>query len=221
MGTTNARGLVGAVWAVLCASAALANPAGAAEPPRFRPEVQQALERLKAIEPSVQETQQAALGFFKIDFDTVQSMRSRASWKSVLPTLAGKFRRNTSEVDLGKWDFISYPDRKAGRDFADLFVNEFEVSGTWDLSRLVFNPEVLDVSSLVVLQEAILKEITRIYFTRRRLQIDLILTPPTDEATLLSKELRVDELTATLDAMTGGKFSKTIRERTGELDTNP
>ena len=56
-------------------------------------------------------------------------------------------------------------------------------------------------------QEAILKEITRIYYTRRRLQVDLVLSPPNDPATKLSKELRIQELTATLDAMTGNLFS--------------
>lgn len=214
MRATNAIGLA---LACLCAVAA----ARASEPPRFRPEVQRALDRLKAVEPSVQEIQQAALGFFKIDFDTVQSMHSRASWKSLLPTVQGKYSRYMGDVDLGRWDYTIYQDRRVGDDRADTLTNEFEVIGAWDLSRLVFNPEVLDVTSLVVLQEAILKEITRIYFTRRRLQIDLILTPPTDEATLLSKELRVDELTATLDAMTGGKFSKTVQERTTKVDAGP
>jgi hypothetical protein len=191
----------------------LAAPAPGQETTKLRPDIQRALKQLKKVEPSIREVQKSALEFFKIDFDTVQSMRTRAGWKSLLPTVGGKYRRNDTEVDLGKWDFINYPDRKAGRDFAGLFVNEFEVSSSWDLSRLVFNPEVLDVASLVVLQEAILKEVTRIYFTRRRLQVDLLLTPPADEATRLSKELRVEELTATLDAMTGGLFSKTMEKR--------
>ncbi len=52
------------------------------------------------------------------------------------------------------------------------------------------------------------KEITRLYYTRRRLQVDLILNPPRDAPTKLSKELRVDELTATLDAMTGNLFTR-------------
>jgi hypothetical protein len=199
--------------AVAVAWCYLAAVAPAQETPKLRPEIQQALKQLKKVEPSIREVQKAALEFFKIDFDTVQSMRSRAGWKSLLPTVGGKYRRNDTEVDLGKWDYMQYGNLKAGRDFAGLFVNEFEVSGSWDLSRLVFNPEVLDVASLVVLQEAILKEVTRIYFTRRRLQVDLLLTPPTDEATRLSKELRVEELTATLDAMTGGVFSTTMEKR--------
>ncbi len=176
--------------------------------------LQAALKQLKRNEPDIREVQKSALEFFRIDFDTVGSMRTRASWKSLMPTISGKYRRNDSLVDLGKWDFINYPHRKAGRDYVTFNTNEFEVVGSWDLSRLVFNPEVLDVASLVVLQEAVLKEITRIFYTRRRLQVDLILSPPQDAATFLSKELRVEELTATLDAMTGGLFSQTIDERT-------
>lgn len=158
-------------------------------------------------EPSIQDTQAAALRFFNIDADTVSSMRTRASVKALVPAVGARIRGNQSTVDLDRID------RQIDRDLATVVDDgrgsllEYEVSAQWDFSRLVFNSEVLDVSSLVVLQEAILKEVTRIYYTRRRLQVDLILTPPTDGATKLSKELRIEELTATLDAMTGNLFA--------------
>jgi hypothetical protein len=180
---------------------------------QYPPRIQKALDEIDALEPTIRESQWMALEFFRIDPDTVDSMRTRAGWKSIVPTVAGRYRRQDNMVDLDKWDLINYPDRIAGRDYALLDMNEFEATASWDLSRLVFNPEVLDVTSLVVLQEAILKEITRIYYTRRRLQVDLILAPPKDAPTLLSKELRVEELTATMDAMTGGKFSMIIEEK--------
>jgi len=92
-------------------------------------------------------------------------------------------------------------------------VQEVQVGLRWDLPNLVFNPEVLDVGSLAILQESLLKEVTRLYYTRRRLQIDLILNPPNDPGTRISKELRIDELTSTLDAMTGELFSNALEER--------
>lgn len=197
---------------VLCC--ALFGPpatAAAGDDPFRDPEVRHALKELDK-EPTIQEAQKAALEFFRIDPDTVGSMRTRAGLKSLLPSLGSKYRYGASYVDLSKWDFIQYPDRVAGRDAADFTVNEVEVSASWDLSRLIFNPEVLDVSSLVVLQEGVLKEITRIYFTRRRLQVDMVLNPPTDPETKLSKELRIQELTSTLDAMTGNLFANYYAE---------
>ena len=179
----------------------------------FAPETQELLDRLKE-EPTIQQAQQAALRFFRIDPETIGSMRGRAGWKSVLPSIEVAARKSDLDIDIDKFDITAAPiDELAGRDNGVTGVLEFGVKGSWDLSRLVFNPEVLDVSSLVVLQESILKEITRIYYTRRRLQVDIILNPPTDPATRLSKELRVEELTSTLDAMTGNLFTKSTQKR--------
>ena len=81
---------------------------------------------------------------------------------------------------------------------------------TLNLPRLIFNPEELDVASLAGLVEGILKESTRLYYMRKRLQVDMVLKPPTDQATLISKRLRIEELTAMLDAMTGGWYQKAL-----------
>ena len=80
----------------------------------------------------------------------------------------------------------------------------------WNLPQLVFNAEELDVASLAGLVEGLLKESTRLYYMRRRLQVDMILTPPTDQASLLTKQLRLEELTGLIDAMTGGWFSRAL-----------
>ncbi len=189
----------------LIASLALAAPAAAQE--RLSAEQQRRIDALNA-EPTIQEAQHAALSFFRVDQDTVSSMRSRAAWKALLPNLGVKGRFNQSSIDLNKTDILISRDEASIIDLGNGAVQEFEIAGSWDLSRLVFNAEVLDVSSLVVLQESILKEVTRLYYTRKRLQVDLALNPPADAATLLSKEMRLEELTATLDAVTGGIYSK-------------
>lgn len=198
---------------VIAIALALA-PAATAQTNAFHdPRVQAQLEALKQ-EPSIQETQRAALEFFRIDPDTVGSMRSRASWKSVLPAVKVAGRTNVSDVKERRFNIETFSETEpAALDYVDGDVLELVVEGTWDLPRLVFNPEVLDVSSLVVLQESVLKEITRLYYTRRRLQVDLILNPPTDPSTRLSKELRIEELTSTLDAMTGNLFTKHARRQ--------
>ncbi len=192
------------VLTALLASGAMAAPARSLDDPR----VQEEMEALK-LEPTIQQAQGAALQFFNIDADTVSSMRSRAKIKALLPTVDVKFRFKDATTDVATIDRVNYdPNDPASEDAVGARATEWEIGGSWSLSRLVFNPEVLDVSSVAVLQEGVLKEVTRLYYTRRRLQVDLILSPPGDAATKLSKQLRVDELTATLDAMCGNVFTR-------------
>ena len=63
---------------------------------------------------------------------------------------------------------------------------------------------------MVELRGDLLSEATRIYYERRRLQIDLVFTPPASEQEHLENLLRLDELTALLDGMTDGFFSKRL-----------
>jgi hypothetical protein len=62
------------------------------------------------------------------------------------------------------------------------------------------------------LRDRSLEEVTRRYYERRRLQIELELTPPTDLGDRVRKELRLQELTADLDAFTGGWFSEKLEK---------
>ncbi len=184
---------------VLCATPALAQRG-------FGPEIQQQLDRLKD-EPSVRDAQKAALKFFNIDPESVNSMRGRAAIKGLMPSLEARYRHNASDLDVNTRN-TTIDDDPFLFDRVEGAVQEVQVGVRWNLPLLVFNAEVLDVGSLAILQEGVLKEVTRLYYTRRRLQIDLILNPPEDPATLVSKELRVEELTSTIDAMTGNIFSR-------------
>ena len=69
------------------------------------------------------------------------------------------------------------------------------------------------MTSLVGVQEGLLREITSLYFTRRRLMTMVTLAPPQDPNEEITEQLRLDEITANLDALTGGYFSKEIRKR--------
>ncbi len=172
----------------------------------FSPEVQRKLDALKE-EPSVRDAQTAALKFFNIDPYAVTSMRKRAAIKGLMPALEARYRRNDSNLDVDTRN-TTIDDAPFLFDRVEGAVNEVQVGLRWNLPLLVFNAEVLDVGSLAILQEGVLKEITRLYYTRRRLQIDLILNPPKDPGTMVSKDLRIEELTSTIDAMTGNIFSK-------------
>ena len=66
---------------------------------------------------------------------------------------------------------------------------------------------------MVQLRDDVLDEVTRLYFERRKLQIELKQDPPKDVDEYIEKELRLQELTANIDAMTGGWFSREIERR--------
>ena len=58
----------------------------------------------------------------------------------------------------------------------------------------------------------ILDEINRLYFERKRIKIDLLNNPPKESIDKIKKMMYLEELTAALDAYTGGFFSRRIEE---------
>jgi hypothetical protein len=82
----------------------------------------------------------------------------------------------------------------------------WRVRAVWSLDRLVFNSEALDVRSLGSIQENLVREITTIFFARQRHIASMLLSPPDDEEQSYYQAVKLEELTATLDALTGGMF---------------
>ena len=164
-------------------------------------------------EPTVRQVQEAALRYFRVNADTVSSMRSRAGLEALLPVIevSGGYSKSNKDEDTFNFEFSDtdvWVQKGGGGDAYDI-----KGKAVWNLPQLVFNAEELDVASLAGLMEGLLKESTRLYFMRRRLQVDMILNPPTDQASLLSKQLRLEELTGLLDAMTGGWFQKALENK--------
>jgi hypothetical protein len=187
--------------------------------------VHEALAELKR-EPNVRNVQEAALEYFRVNQDQIDSMRSRARLKALAPVLEVSGGYTKSELDDVNFNAA---EGFGVQSFQDGLTEPWIIRGsggmgwnirgkaTINLPRLIFNPEELDVASLAGLVEGILKESTRLYYMRRRLQVDMILKPPTDQATMLSKQLRIEELTAMLDAMTGGWYQTALDVAAGRI----
>lgn len=88
---------------------------------------------------------------------------------------------------------------------------DFLVRTRWDLNELVMSSERIRVigeaQDVAKLRDKVLSEVTRLYFERRRLQVEQLLSPKSDLMGQLKDHLRLAELTADLDATTGGRFS--------------
>ncbi len=90
----------------------------------------------------------------------------------------------------------------------------FGVSLSWDLDKLVMSSERIrvigEMQDVVKLRDKTLGEVTRLYFERRRLQVEQLLNPKTDLSGQIKDQLKLLEMTANLDAFTGGRFSQAL-----------
>lgn len=157
-------------------------------------------------EPTVREVQDQAVTYANVHPEVVDSWRTRARVNALAPRLRtggqGTVNRDLRTVEqTGEADTLFKNDDNAGR---------LTVETTWELDRLIFEPQEMNVAREAVrmanLRDRVLDEVTRRYFERRRLQIDIELSPPTDLNDRVKKELRLQELTADIDAATGGWF---------------
>jgi competence ComEA-like helix-hairpin-helix protein len=163
-------------------------------------------------EPTVREVQEHAVEYVRVHPEIIDSWRLRARTNALAPRLSTA-AQGTVNNDLrtvtqtGEADIESKTDDSGGR---------LTIQATWELDRLVFEPQEMAVAREGVrvanLRDRILDEVTRRYFERRRLQVDLELSPPTDLGDRIKKELRLQELTADIDAATGGWFSQKLIE---------
>jgi hypothetical protein len=162
-------------------------------------------------EPTVREVQKAAIEYYNVSPDEIQSLRSRARHKALMPALSigGSTYKQSSSLAV---DDIVYRAIGIAR-FEDQNGAYYGVNATvsWNLDRLVFNAEELDVMSLIGIQDGIQREVTTLYYVRRRLQIDQQLNPAPTTSARIASQLRLEELTGLLDAYTGGMFSRSIK----------
>ncbi len=87
----------------------------------------------------------------------------------------------------------------------------------WDLGDFLYNKDQryisVEVRHLVELRQDVVEQVTLYYFDRRTARIDMILNPPADPFSRVEMLLQIQQLDASLDAMTGGYFTQTIKER--------
>ena len=159
-------------------------------------------------EPTVNETMEMAIMYAEVYPEKIKRWRQGAKYKAILPRVSIGIDHSWSDTyeiyTSSSSQYWTYgpQDRSEG----------WDINLTWDLGDLIWNnaQTSIDVRSklMVQLRDDIVDEITRTFFERRRLQIELIMSPPKDRKDFLQKHLRIQELTASLDGLTGGGFSE-------------
>ncbi len=173
--------------------------------------VKKVLQRFAA-EPTAREVQTQAIDYLQVHPDIVASWRFRARTNALAPKLQttgqGTLNDDIRTVEKTGDPTIESIDKDRG--------GRLIVRATWELDRLIFEPQEMAVARESVrtanLRDRVLDEVTRRYFERRRLQVDIELSPPRDLADRVKKELRLQELTADIDAATGGWFSQKLTD---------
>lgn len=161
-------------------------------------------------EPTINETMAMAIDYAEVYPEKIKQWRRQVKFRGLLPKVNLGIDRgwsDTYEIYTSSKDaylFDGPQDRTEG----------WDVNLSWDLSDLVWNnaQTTIDIRSklMVQLRDDIVDEVNRAYFERRRLQISLLTDPPRGLPEILKKRLRVQELTATLDGLTGSRFSKAL-----------
>lgn len=195
---------------LLLAAFLAAAPASAAD---FR-SVDDVLARFEG-EPTVSEVHDMVLVYSKTDPAHVEKWLAASVNAAWLPELTFTYDYdNGFDTDYAYVAADATADPQATLDGSGVDKQHgLQVRAKWELDKLVMSSERIRVISeaqdVVKLRDKILEDATRLYFDRRRLQVEMLMSNG-DMKTQLKNELRLQELTAQIDAYTGGRFSSTI-----------
>ncbi len=166
-------------------------------------------------EPGILEIHKAAIKYAEVDPNKITTWRKQAALKAVLPEVSVGYNNDTnatvtSATSNGKTTYTLGPDDTSyGWDF----------SVKWDLGELIWNGDQTSIDSrsklMAELRQDILDQVTKLYFERQRLKSQVALMPTNDQAAKIEQEIRLQELTASIDALTGGYFSREIEKTRG------
>lgn len=190
-------------------------------PENISPEFSQAsgqtsalFQKLTALEPKSHEVQREAVKFANVRNSKIKKWQAESRAAALLPSFSfGKDLSRGTSIDL---------DRR-GTNEPDLYITGpedvsrgWDLDVSWDLGDFIFSSNQTSIDSreklMIELRNDILAEVTRIYYERRRLQMEACFNPAPSLQEHLDKILRIDELTALLDSFTGRYFSKKLEE---------
>ncbi len=161
-------------------------------------------------EPSIGQVHQWAIDYAEVNNSKIKNWRSLSKKKALMPDLSVGLDRNAS--DLFHWNTGASPDElQKGRDYLD-----WDVSLSWDLADFIWSTDQTTIDSrsklMVELREDILSQVTRLYFERRRIQMEMASGESSFGYNVVDGTIRIDELTALIDALTGGEFSRGFKK---------
>ncbi len=172
-----------------------------------------------AHEPDVLKVQAMAMTYTKTNPGLVDGWMKASKAAYALPAVTLTYDKDSD--DYTTWNYLDLN----GDGTVDNSENEFNTARAanddgfgvrlaWRLDKLIMSSErirvINEAQDIVKLRDKVLDEVTRVYFDRRRLQVDQLLSPAGSLREQIKNELRLQELTASIDALTGGGFSAAL-----------
>ncbi|MBU1998877.1 MAG: hypothetical protein ABIG46_08390 [Candidatus Omnitrophota bacterium] len=166
-------------------------------------------------EPDIQKVQKAAIDYAEVGMDKIKNWRRLAARKAWLPDVSVGLNRDLT--DLWHWETgstIKTDDDylRRGKDAVD-----WDIGLSWDLGDLIWSDAQtsIDVRSrlLVELRDDVLGEVTKLYYERIRIKMELEGLSLDERKKRFDKELRLREITALLDGFTDGYFSRQLNNK--------
>ena len=196
--------------AALCGPPARAEEAGPEPSPMRR--VEEALVLLPD-EPSLAALERAALRRADADPESVRWLPASVHAAAALPSI-----KLSVDRDVGRDESLDRYQDEPDRWGADTDRGiGLSASAEWKLGELVFDPDEVRVYDLLGdradRREALLTMLVGAYFERRQLLLTELLLPATTAEEAIARRTRIDELTAVIDALTGGLLSRNLKRR--------
>jgi hypothetical protein len=170
-------------------------------------------------EPDVLKVQALTMDYTKTNPAMVEGWLKASTAAYALPAVTLSYDKDMD--DYTTWDYLDLNEdgdiRSNEHQFNTARADDdqgFGVRLAWRLDKLVMSSErirvINEAQDIVKLRDKVLDEVTRVYFDRRRLQVDQLLSPSSGLREQIKNELRLQELTASIDALTGGEFSAAL-----------
>lgn len=163
-------------------------------------------------EPSIEEIQQAALKYDNCHPDDVDNLIAKMHWSTILPDISFKINKG-----LQRSESLDYPNLKRDQSYGIDTDDDFDISFSMDmdLSRFIFHPAEVKVrqhlQNLSERREKLLNTVTKLYFDRREIQINMKYNQYSPEETF-EMIIKLTNLTAIINGMTGGVYRENFIE---------
>jgi len=163
-----------------------------------------------ADEPTILELQRAAIKYAEVNPEKITNWRRQAAMKALMPEISVGYDTDiydtiSTATKDGKVNYFIGPDDSR---------NGWDFSASWDLGDLVYNAAQTSIDSrsklMVQLRNDILADLNTAYFERKKLLKQIEKIQDKESPSYTEREIRIEELTATIDGLTGGYLSRRL-----------
>ena len=164
-------------------------------------------------EPTFRELQEAAMKFGDVSPKKIAAWQRDSRLKALVPKVSfgyGKDRSTNNEIftSVSKDYTVVGPDD---------YSSNADVSISWELGNLLYSDDQTNIDTRsrlnTQLRNDILDDLRKIYYERKRLQFEIMASPPKDLRARVDRELRIQELTQAIDDLTGNYLSDHMKEK--------